>query len=105
MNGSFSFLKDNTRSFSFEATIDMRLTRLDNDMARLYFVEKDSTNATEQQIPVPTSVQVQNIETKAPATRCVLVCLYEITRNLMYLVEQAGSRHPHIVDEQLRGET
>lgn len=52
--GSFSYYNDETFDWKLDDAIQIRITRIDTTIARLYFVNKE----TNMQIPVPTELSL-----------------------------------------------
>ena len=67
MDGSFSFLNDNEYVFAVEGQIQGRIARLNNQMARIYFVrnyiDTDGVSAMEL-VVTPSDIEVKDMTLK-----------------------------------------
>ena len=68
MDGSFSFLNDNEYVFAVEGQIQGRIARLNNQMARIYFVrtyiDTDGVVSAMELVVTPSDIEVKDMTLK-----------------------------------------
>jgi hypothetical protein len=64
-NGSFSYKTDRERTIRLDANLQLRMARLDEDIARLFFVDQDG----EELLEMPAGFVLRNAVTAVNAAR------------------------------------